>query len=620
MCGIVGFFSKFNYSPDVLSEMLDTMVHRGPDASGTYTSSGFFGGMRRLSINDIKTGNQPLYNHDRSLVLFYNGEIYNYHQLKRELEAKGVKFRTRSDGEVIIHLFDLIGARAFEQLDGMFAVAIWSENEKKLTLARDIPGEKPLYYAQLPDGGLIYSSELSAFKKHPKMELQLNMQAVWDLPTFLWVPEPNTIYNNVFAIEKSSYLEFDGVEVKTRKFRNRFEDFSISDEDDWDTIVDKTKFVVNKAVKSRLLADVPVGTFLSGGLDSSIVSALASHQLEDLSTFSIGYMSNFKDPYEGYADESLQAEEFSRIIGSEHYTVRVTDHEFKQQLPEFCDKAGQPYAVSSGLGVMSIAKMARELGIKVLLSGDGADELFGGYAWYNYLDNSGSHHFETTRDSNVSMHTVGLSIEEVRAKISTYSGSKQAWAWHYYASEQDKREIFQSEAFHDCSSSFRIFDNYSNREKWQPIDFIKQDRDCYLSNEMMPKLDRMTMAHSVEGRAPFVAPYVLNFVKGLKFEHMVQKGLLKACLREAFSETLPKTIISRPKHGFRVPVDSWLRDEWFDLVQHTFSPSSALVRLKFVGADSFQIAQKFLNDEKRISGHHIFSFIMVNMWLEQQGF
>ena len=160
------FFPKFNYSPDVLSEILDTMVHRGPDASGTYTSSGFFGGMRRLSINDIKTGNQPLYNHDRSLVLFYNGEIYNYHQLK-ENWAKGVKFRTRSDGEVIIHLFDLIGARAFEHLDGMFAVAIWSET-KKLTLARDIPGEKPLYFAKLPDGGLIYSSELSAFRNIPK--------------------------------------------------------------------------------------------------------------------------------------------------------------------------------------------------------------------------------------------------------------------------------------------------------------------------------------------------------------------------------------------------------------------------------------------------------------------
>ena len=248
--------------------------------------------MRRLSINDIEGADQPLYNADRSVVLFYNGEIYNSPQLRSFLEQKGYTFRTSGDGEVICHLFDVFGPQAFNKLDGMFAIALWSEKERTLYLARDLAGEKPLYYARGNDGSLIFSSELRSFKFAPQLDLSLNKQAIWDFPTFLWIPEPATIYDQVFALRRGHCLKFDGSSLQFDRLQNPFKGSFEGQEITKDLLRD----VVERSISSRLLSDVPIGCFLSGGLDSSIVTKIASKHLPNVSTFSIGF-DDLDDPY-----------------------------------------------------------------------------------------------------------------------------------------------------------------------------------------------------------------------------------------------------------------------------------------------------------------------------------
>ncbi|QQG36334.1 MAG: asparagine synthase (glutamine-hydrolyzing) [Micavibrio aeruginosavorus] len=617
MCGIAGYYSTRPYDPVMLESMVETLHHRGPDSAGYYRSNPFHGGMRRLSINGLQTGDQPLYNADRSIVMFYNGEIYNYPEIRRRLETKGYLFRTGSDGEAITHLFNELGPRAFEELDGMYAIALWSETEKKLYLARDIPGEKPLYYCLRPNGELIFASELPAFRQFQGMDLTLNRQAIWDFPTFLWVPEPDTIYQHITILPRGHYMSYDGSKLEVHPIPNKFDHYKVEPGDEWQTLVDKTRAAVIAAVKSRLLADVPVGAFLSSGLDSSIVCTIAQKELGNLTTFSIGYHADATDPYEGHADESAEAAAYAEILGTTHHLIRVTGNDFKKALPLFCQRAGQPYAVSSGLGVMAVAQHARNAGIKTLLSGDGADELFGGYSWYRHLDHLALHTPGCAGQSVVSMHNKDRPADEIISAIASYDHPKRAWAWHYYAAEEEKRALFNRDAFSDALSSYRIFAQYKSTNDWSAMDYIRQDRRCYLPYEMMVKLDRMTMAHSVEGRAPLVAPHLLNLADGLSYRHMVKGGVLKPLLREAFADILPVSVTQRPKHGFRVPIDKWLNDDWHNLVQETFSNDSALNRSGFLSPQAAQLAQDMLTSRERIHGHTIFCFIMMNMWLSQ---
>ncbi|MCM2343191.1 MAG: asparagine synthase (glutamine-hydrolyzing) [Alphaproteobacteria bacterium] len=617
MCGIAGYYSTHPYDPAMLENMVESLHHRGPDSSGYYHSGPFHGGMRRLSINGLHTGDQPLYNGDKSIVMFYNGEIYNYPELRKRLEAKGYHFRTGSDGEAITHLFNEVGPRAFEQLDGMYAVALWSETERKLYLARDIPGEKPLYYSRRPNGELIFASELPVFREFRNMDLSLNHQALWDFPTFLWIPEPETVYRHVSILPRGHYLSYDGNNLEMHPIINRFDQYAVKEEDDWDSLVEKARAAVTDAIKSRLLADVPVGAFLSSGLDSSIVCTIARQELDNLTTFSIGYHADAVDPYEGHADESAEAESYAQTLGTTHHTIRVTGDDFRKALPLFCRRAGQPYAVSSGLGVMTVAEHARAAGIKTLLSGDGADELFGGYSWYRHLDHPILHSPGHNGSGFVSMHNKDRPLDDIINTIGSYDHPKRAWAWHYYAAEEEKRELFNREAFVDTQSSYRVFARYKPTNDWQAMDYIRQDRECYLPYEMMVKLDRMTMAHSVEGRAPLVAPHLIKFADGLSYNHMVRGDSLKPLLRQAFADILPESVTQRPKHGFRVPIDKWLTDDWRGLVQDTFSDNSALNKHGFLSKRAGSLAADMLVSPERIHGHTIFCYIMLNMWLSQ---
>jgi asparagine synthase (glutamine-hydrolysing) len=614
MCGIAGYIIREKINEKVIHEMVGSLIHRGPDSEGYYNSGGYCAGMRRLSINDLKTGDQPLFNRDRTVVLFYNGEIYNSPQLRRELEEKGYVFRTNSDGEIICHLYEEYGEDLFEKLDGMFAVSLWIEPEKKLILARDIAGEKPLYYAQISNHELVFASEVKSLINFPKLDLELNYQAIWDLPTFLWIPEPETIYKSINALLPGQILILDECGIQT-KYANS-NNFNNQELDPSDlSVIKETRKVVEGAIVSRLLSDVPIGSFLSSGLDSSIITAVAKKNLNDLTTFTIGF-DDIPDPYHGMADESSSAEAYSKRLGTKHHTIRVTSDTFLNNLDVFCKYGDQPFAVSSGLGILSVAEEARKKGIKVLLSGDGADECFGGYSWYYHLDKLDEDSGTANEYQNISFQNFGLSLTERLEALYSLSPQVRAWAWHYYASESEKENLFSHDLRQNVSSSIRFFYKYKSSNNWRPEDFIKQDRMFYFPNEMLRKVDRMTMAYSVEGRSPFAASSVLSHANKLRYNHLVRGDVLKWVLRKAFMDILPQDICSRPKHGFNVPIDHWLKSEWAFLVEDTFSVNSELFRKGLIGNNSKSIAKMMLSDKKRLNGHSIFAYVMLNMWLE----
>jgi asparagine synthase (glutamine-hydrolysing) len=610
MCGIVGLLNIFENREIDLQNMLNAIFHRGPDDEGTFFDNQFAGGMRRLSINDVDNGSQPLLNSDKSIVLFYNGEIYNYPQLRNELESEGVRFRTRSDGEVLVHLYEKIGEKVFERLDGMFAAAIWDTRTQTLTLGRDIPGEKPLFYSRDSNGRLAFASEIKALRNVSSINLTLNKQSLWDFPSFLWIPDPVTIFNEIEALPRGHILVANKDKISIRPYRNLFTppDFDLSKDDE---VISAVRNVVEKAVTSRLLSDVPIGSFLSGGLDSSIVACIAARELPQLDTFTVSF-EDVIDPYHGRADESVAAAETASIIGSRHHTIRVNADIFRKSLDDFCKFGDQPFAVSSGLGIMAISAAAKEAGIKVLLTGDGADECFGGYSWYAHLN-------ETVRseinlqENPFSFQNFGSSLKDRLNILGQMTPSLRAWAWHYYAHEDEKKKLFSEDWQDGLNSSLRYFESLENSA--EPIDFIRHDRNFYFPFEMLRKVDRMGMANSVEGRTPFAAPSVLSLSERLDYGHMVRDKDLKWVLRRAFEDIVPMQVVNRPKHGFNVPIDHWLKNEWSDLVEETFSKGSLLHQQNIISDNAISIAHEMLSDKQRLNGHTIFCFIMLNKWL-----
>lgn len=616
MCGIAGALIVGNrQSPrEVAGNMVLAIQHRGPDGSTFIEHGNLAIGMCRLSINDLQGGAQPLYNQSKSVVVFYNGEIYNYAELRRELESEGVQFRTHCDGEVIGHLYDIYGEGLFERLDGMFAIALLDKVSGKLLLARDIPGEKPLYYYEGKAGGFAFASELPALRHFPGIDLSINRQALWDMPTFLWIPEPSTVYQKVRALPRQHYLVVDGDRVSMHSYANCFAD-ATQQLDTPKALVAEVRRVVEKSIKSRLLSDVPVGSFLSGGLDSSIVAAIAAREKGHIDTFSIGFEA-LADPYHGLADESEQAAETASLIKSTHHAIHVTGKDFLDALDTFVTHSGQPYAVSSGLGILAIAKAARSAGIKVLLSGDGADECFGGYSWYAHLE-AMERAVSAGRAGFGSMQNVGQSLATRLGEIKAGTTAQRAWGWHYYAHESEKARLFGVDFAAGLQNSLRHF-NAENDQRWRPIDYITQDRNFYFPNEMLSKVDRMTMAYSVEGRVPFAAPNVLSLAARLELDQMVSKtGVLKWALRQAFADVLPDHVLSRAKHGFNVPIDHWLRNDWAHLIDEAFEDGSALRRYGYVAGNARAVALELINNQSRLSGHTVFSLIMMNRWLEK---
>lgn len=581
MCGIFGVVGKFDRFKT--TDILASMAHRGPDGSGVKDFGDSLLAHVRLAIIDpLPEANQPFLSDDGLTAIVFNGEIYNYKEL---ISCYSLMVKTSSDTEVVLRLFERFGEKCVELLDGMFAFAIWDDRRKTLFAARDSAGEKPFYYTKT-DGGFVFGSTLgSILASGCKTDLKISKQAIWDFFSFLWVPQPNTIFEDIYALMPGHTILIDGDKMLVAPYANKFDD---------DYKKDINEFVrqnVKKSINDRLMSDVPIGAFLSGGVDSSIVCAIAAQSKSDFPTFSIGFEDDY-DPYSGYADETKYALQVSERLKTKHTAIMIGAKDFEELLDDFVEFADQPFAVVSGLGILAVAKEARRQGVKVLLSGDGADEIFGGYGWHvkvRYSDES------------------AFSVDKPKG-------------WHYYATESQKRSFLSRDLFDACESSTRLLVN--RPLKAAPKEFLKHDVEFYLKNEMMTKLDRMSMAYGVEGRAAFVSPTLLHFADKVSYDELLPTEETKYLLKSAFADMLPTNILKRPKHGFNPPIDYWIKGKWGKLVDAALDKDSALCRIGVLDENSIGAFRNALQKGERL-GSVGFCFIVLNMWLcklEKKGY
>lgn len=572
MCGINGIITQASTSltRDTLEQMNTLIFHRGPDADGVFVSEDQKVGMamRRLSIIDLNTGSQPIYSEDKKKVLVFNGEIYNYKKLKRQIAEKGVEFKTTSDSEVILKLYEKYGTASFSDLDGMFAFSIYDETLNKVFIARDYFGEKPLYYSK-DATTFLWASELkSVIKTLPKLP-QLDKKAVQLYFSLTYIPAPYTIYQGVSKLEPNHFLEVDctDLSVKQHSISQQFQSYPDLSKKE---AVSTTEKMVRESVASRSVADVPLGTFLSGGVDSSIVSlCLSQSHTSKIDTFSIGFE---KKSF----DETDKSKLVAKQIGSNHHEFIVANNDLDAEMGEILLNFDEPFADSSALPTYLVSKMTSKY-VKVALTGDGGDEVFGGYNKYmmGRLNKSYTKLLPEklhTYVADSSLLNISSDNRGFRFKVKKFIDAVGYHPDYYFniislAFQQKELGILLKNTL----NKENLFNTYKEQLSYKPGSlryFREVDRLVSLEGDLLVKVDRTSMLQSIECRAPFLNKNLWNFTNQVP-EHFLLKGWdKKHLLKEAFKEYFPKDFLNKSKKGFGVPVGDWLRDQLKDELIH----------------------------------------------------
>jgi asparagine synthase (glutamine-hydrolysing) len=570
MCGIVGVWDsrgKRVMNETVLVRMNESQHHRGPDETGTHLAPGVALGHKRLSIIDLKTGQQPLFNEDRSVVIVFNGEIYNYLELIPELTALGHVFRTRSDTEVIVHAWEQWGEACVDRLRGMFAFAIWDEPKQTLFMARDRLGVKPLYYALLPDGLVLFGSELKSLMAHGGMEREIDPRAVEDYFALGYVPEPRTIFSAAHKLPPAHTLclrRGQPAPEPRRYWDVRFTGANpISAEDAQVEAVERIK----ESVRLRMIAEVPLGAFLSGGVDSSaVVAMMAEQSAGPVNTCSI----SFDDPK---FDETQFAQQVAERYQTRHFvdTVQTDDFDLIDALAALYD---EPYADSSAIPTYRVCQLARKH-VTVALSGDGGDESFGGYRRYQL--HLGEERLRAALPLSVRQPLFGMlgrlypkadrAPRFLRAKSTFQSLARNSVGAYFHSVSifrDDMREQLFSPEFKRRLAGHRavdVFHEHAQRaDTDDPLAMIQYlDMQTYLVGDINTKVDRASMAHALEVREPLMDHALVEWTASLPSNLKIRGGESKWLLKKAMEPHLPDAIMYRPKMGFAVPLIRWFR-------------------------------------------------------------
>ncbi len=568
MCGITGFIATDSNVPvepraALLGRMCDSIYHRGPDEEGTLVRGRAALGMRRLSIIDIKTGQQPIFNSDGTLAIVFNGEIYNFRDVRAELETLGHQFRTNSDTEVIVHAYDEFGEECLDKLRGMFAFAIWDFSREELFIARDRVGKKPLFYAIASNGDFVFGSELKTILTHGGIELEVDTGALDAFLTFGYVPDEFCMIGGVKKLLPGHFLKVKHGRVTTQKYWDfdlRPSEVDRSDNDWAEMLIEQLR----EAVKIRLISEVPLGAFLSGGIDSSAIVALMAELSEKpVKTFSIGFR---EDSY----DELKYARIAAKHFGTEHHEFVVTP-DLYDILDEIVWHFDEPFADQSSLPTFMLSKLAREH-VTVVLSGDGGDELFAGYERYSVdrrrngfsripsffrkgvLRRLSSFLPDSAPGKNY-LYNVSLDpISRYIDSISPFNGPRKA---KLYTSG------FRSAMNGSCSYGARVFEEHANRpEAGEGLSkLLYLDSKTYLPADILTKVDRMTMANSLEARVPFLDHKLVEMASQMRQDLKLRNGRSKYILKKALHGSIPDEILYREKQGFGVPVGQWINDQ-----------------------------------------------------------
>lgn len=548
MCGICGIIRKGD-NKDIIKKMNDRIMHRGPDGEGYYIDGDIAFGHRRLSIIDLSTGDQPIYNEDNSVVTVYNGEIYNYVELRSELESLGHEFKTKSDTEVLVHGYEEWHTDLPKHLRGMFAFAIHDKKRNEIFLARDNFGIKPLYYAKMNDS-FMFASEIKSFLDVPDFKKEFNEEILETYLEFSFVPTNETFFKGVYRLDAGCSLLYKDEDIKINKyFKLDFKEDKMSFTDAVKNISD----VMEDSVKRHLIADVEVGSFLSSGIDSSYIVSLARPH----KTYTVGY-ENKK------YDEINYAKDLADKLGIKNESKIIKKDEYLDAIPKIMYHLDEPTSDPAAISLYFVAKLASR-DLKVVLSGEGADEFFGGY---NYYREEVDYKFYNKIPYGI-RHAIGKVaglFPEVRGfNFLVRRGEKLENSYigvNRNFSEKMARKVlrknYELKAIDVTKNVYNEFKDYSNIDKMQAIDI-----NFWLMKDILLKADRMTMASSIEGRVPFIDKEVFSVASKLPFDYKVTKENTKLALREAARKVIPTDAYKKKKLGFPVPIREWIKDGAF---------------------------------------------------------
>jgi len=578
MCGIVGILNMcggFEVSRETLDRMNESQHHRGPDEGGLFVDNGIGLGHRRLSIIDLSTGQQPLYNEDRTVVIVFNGEIYNYRQLIPELQALGHRFSTKSDTEVVVHAWESWGEKCVERFRGMFAFALWDANKQTLFLARDRLGVKPLFYSYLPDGTFIFGSELKALRAHGGLPREIDPCAVEEYFALGYIAEPRTIFSGARKLPPACTMTLvrGGGQVVPKPFWDvRFSlDNPISEADAEAEMIER----IRESVQLRMISEVPLGAFLSGGVDSStVVAMMAGAHDEKVNTCSIA----FSDPK---YDESDFATAVATRYATRHFSERVESDDF-DLIDTLVDLYDEPYADSSALPTYRLCELARKH-VTVALSGDGADEIMGGYRRYKM--HMGEERVRSLLPLAVRRPVFGLlgrlypkadwAPQVFRAKT-TFQALAHESADAYFQSvslarDDMRRQLFSGDLRSKLGgyNAVEVFRRHAALADTDDALALIQylDLKTYLVGDINTKVDRASMAHSLEVREPLMDHPLVEWLATLPSHFKMRSGTGKYLLKKSMESYLPHDLLYRSKMGFRVPLSSWFRGPLRDRVR-----------------------------------------------------
>lgn len=621
MCGICGkleFDPEARVSPNLLKRMAEAIAHRGPDDDGFYVNGQIGLGFRRLSIIDLAGGHQPLCNEDGSMWIVFNGEIYNYLELRALLVTKGHVFKTQSDTEVIVHLFEEYGPGCVEKLRGMFAFAIWDSIHKTFFLARDRVGIKPLYY-YLGENFLSFASEMKAILVDSSVRRELNPAMIDRFLTYYYVPGSTTLLRNFFKLEPGHWLEVQNGEIQTKCYWDI--DFQHDGEEHSSEALERQLVsLLDHTVQLHMISDVPVGFLLSGGVDSTAMLSFAAHKTDKpLSSYTIG----FSCP--GVVDERPFARLAAERFGSKHYEISITAREFASFLPEYVWYMEEPVCEPASIALYYVSKLASQH-VKVLISGEGGDEAFAGY--HNYRN---VYWLETLKNGLGPLRKPARHVMELLGRLSNsrvlqkYAPLFDADFDKHYLTRTSSPYAYFNKNFGDLYSEEMVerVDKSHSTEVTRsllspksangPLEkMLYLDTKTWLPDDLLIKADRMTMANSVELRVPFLDHKVLEFAARLPRNQKVRGWNMKYLLKKALTRRIPKEILHRRKIGFANPSAAWIAHDLKDVVSDILLDSRSVARGYFRKKAIIDLIKR--NSQSDRYAAELFSLVVLELW------
>lgn len=623
MCGITGWINlkkdKSINDRAILHEMCERMKHRGPDSEGLWNEDTVALGMRRLSIIDLATGEQPVYNEDKSVVVVMNGELYNFREVRADLEEHGHKFETHSDTEILPHLYEEFGDAMLDQINGMFAFALWDKLRERMLIARDRFGEKPLYYGVF-DGTLVFGSELKVLLANPLVKTELNLDAVRQFLSFDYVPAPASIYKNIFKLPAAHCLTVENGKVSTKRYWNLTWEKS---ESDFDSKTEELRTLLADAVRMRLVSDVPLGILLSGGIDSSTVAAYATQfSTERVKTFSIGFE-------EDSFDESKFARQVAQHLGTEHYEERLSVGKAADLISQIGTWLDEPMSDGSLIPTFLLSRFVRRH-VTVALGGDGGDEIFAGYPmyWAHRVARAYERIPKAIRSgmiepvvNSLPVSTKNMSFDYKAKRFVAASKYDLVTRHHSYFGSfspdgqrrvlsRDVLEQTEEDVYRSARELLRICDATNDIEKMQFLDI-----NYYMAEDILTKVDRASMAVSLEVRAPFLDPRVAQFAASIPIDYKLKGNKGKYILKKAVEPLLPASILKRPKKGFGIPIAEWLKGRLNPLLHDLLDPS----RLRDQGLFDPKFVAKLIGEhESGAASHHkqLWTLLVFQLWID----